>query len=661
MDSMAGEKWKLLEQPAVEKLLPRGLDAAWDFCMGVCNQHLLKNRSCMSRARNVLALAHHYADQTNEKLRQAAIELRAVFRCQRDQSEDLDRAFALIREVASRQLGERHFHCQIAGAFAIDAGCVAEMATGEGKTLTATMPAVVAGWRGRGCHIITANDYLAERDAQWMKCIYRFCGLDVAFIEQSMTPRDRQKAYLADITYCTNKEVIADHLRDRLIMRDFRSRAGAMLSHMIDSGTSPTNRLVQRGLEFAIVDEADAILIDESVTPLIISGTAPNTEFTEVFQQAASVAEDLCRNTDYEANRRYNEILLTPAGLDKTGRLTENLGGFWRDSRRREEAIIKALTAREFYRKDKHYVLDQGKVVIVDDFTGRLMPDRTWRDGLHQAIEAKEALEITSAKDTYARISFQRFFRMYRRLAGMTGTAREAAAEFWQMYHLPVVVIPTNRPCIREVLPDTMLANKSAKWKSILGQISKINHTGRPILIGTRTVADSEHLSRLLQQEHLEHSVLNAVRHREEAQIVARAGQKGRITIATNMAGRGTDIKLGRDVKSLGGLHVIAAERNEFARIDRQLFGRCARQGDPGTAQAIVSLEDEFVGRYCPHLTAFLKRRNRQATGDISSAAVGVAFQVALRRAQKLALRQRKAVMRTDHWLDEHLGFARKL
>jgi preprotein translocase subunit SecA len=325
------------------------------------------------------------------------------------------------------------------------------------------------------------------------------------------------------------------------------------------------------------------------------------------------------------------------------------------------------LTARELFQKDKHYVVDGGKVVIVDEFTGRLMPDRTWRDGLHQAIEAKEKLQVNSPKDTYARISFQRFFRLYRRLCGMTGTAKEATAEFWQIYNLPVVAIPTNRPCKRTMSPDIVLATESAKWARIVLEIHRIHQSGRPILVGTRSIRASEHLSELLKAEGLDHQVLNAIHHQQEAQIVAGAGKAGKITVATNMAGRGTDIKLAAHVAESGGLHVIASERHESGRIDRQLFGRAARQGDPGSALAIVSLEDELASRYAPYLASVLKRRYilrpgsgpAHTAGDISSTffTAGV-LRLAQHNAERLALRQRKSVLQTDHWLDEQLGFA---
>ncbi|NLH41343.1 MAG: hypothetical protein GX448_05840 [Planctomycetes bacterium] len=650
--------WRMLDEWERDKPLPQGADALWHRGTGLLAGMVPRQRQVLRRARNVLALEKTFAEMTDHKLQEEAGRLREIFRLGRDGPQDLERAFALVREVAERQLGEKPFAVQVAGGLALAQGCIVEMATGEGKTLTATMPATVAGWRGRGCHIVTVNDYLAKRDAEWMGRIYRFLGLRVSFIEQGMEPRDRRQAYLADITYGTNKEITADFLRDRLHLGRLRGAASALLGRMALGGRSPLDRLVQRGLAFAIVDEADSVLVDEAVTPLIISGPGPNREQLEAFRQAAVAAAALNSPTDYTVNLQYREVELTPEGRDRLAAAVSSLPGVWQGARRREELVTKALIARELHHRDKHYIVSDGKIVIVDDFTGRVMPDRSWRDGLHQAIEAKEGLEITDPKDIYARISFQRFFRLYGRLAGMTGTAQEAAAEFWQIYGRSVVVIPTNRPCVRKVLPDVVLATKELKWQRLVEEIRRVHATGRPILIGTRSVRDSEHLSELLNAEHLSHQVLNAVRHREEAQIVAGAGQRGQITVATNMAGRGTDIKLGRGVAELGGLHVIAAERNESGRIDRQLFGRCARQGDPGTAQAIVSLEDEFVCRYAPRLTGHLHRRSAGRSDDVSSRLTRTAFALAQRRAERLALQQRKSVMRADQWLDENLGFS---
>lgn len=648
----------MLAQRRSSKELAKGLDAAYDTVVGMMNSCVPRTRRFLARAACILAMEKDYKDLTDARLREAAMEMRDLFRVGRETPADLDRAFAIVSEVDARLRNERPFLVQVAGALAIYSGCVAEMATGEGKTLTATMPATIAGWCGRGCHVITVNDYLAKRDAQNMEPIYKFCGLSVAYIEQAMPPQQRQQAYRADITYCTNKEVTADYLRDRLALGRLRGLTSALLTKIADGSGSGTDKLVQRGLHFAIIDEADSVLIDESVTPLIISGEAPNQEQVQAFSQAAELASQLDLQRDYKVNQRYREIDLTPSGKKRLDELAQTLEGIWKGARRREELVVQALTAREFYLHGKQYVLEDGKVVIVDEFTGRLMPDREWRDGLHQAVSAKERVTIQPPKDTYARMSFQRFFRGYNRLSGMTGTADEARREFWQIYHLPVVVIPTNRPRIRKHHPDRVYANEPAKWKAIVEDIARAHKTGRPILVGTRSVRASEHLSGLLTGANLEHEVLNAVRHAEEAQIVAGAGQSGRITVATNMAGRGTDIKLGRGVADLGGLYVLATERHEAKRVDRQLFGRSGRQGDPGDAQAFVCLEDELVRRYLPYLATTLAKRHGQREDEISSPFSRSLFEIGQKRAQRLALRQRKSVLKTDDWLDEYLGFA---
>ncbi len=658
MTAVPSATWQMLEQRTSGEPLPRGLDAAWNAGVGLLDRCVPRYRGFVRRVEKILSLEKHLSEMADSKLREIAGELREVFRRGRDNASDLERAFALVREVAFRQIGEKPFPVQVAGALALESGCIAEMATGEGKTLASTMPVTVVGWRGQGCHVITVNDYLAKRDAEWMGRIYRFCGLSVAYIEQQMPPEQRKAAYMADVTYCTNKEVAADFLRDRLVLGGLRGLSSTLLARITGGGRQVTDRLVQRGLYYAVVDEADSILIDESVTPLIISGDAPNPQQIESFRQATEIAGRLKLQIDYRINHRYREIELTDQGERHLEELRRGLGGIWRANRRCREMVNQALTAKELYLHDKHYVIDDGKIVIVDEFTGRMMPDRTWRDGLHQAIEAKENVEINPPKDTYARISFQRFFRMYHKLSGMTGTASEAVDEFWQIYQLPVVRIPTNRPCIRKHLPTVVLPTESAKWARIVHEIRRINDTGRPVLVGTRSVRASEHLSRLLETEKLQHQVLNAIYHRQEAQIVAEAGQRGKITVATNMAGRGTDIKLGRAVAKLGGLCVIAAEPNESARIDRQLFGRGARQGDPGSAQGIFSMEDEIVTRYAKNTAAYLKKRYSNSKSDISSALIRGVFRLAQYRADRLALRRRKSVLRTDHWLDEQLGFA---
>lgn len=658
MTAASSTTWRMLAQRTPAKELPRGLDAIWDKAGGWTRRFASRTGRFLHRARRVLSWEQHFADLSDARLREDAGEMHALFRRGRDRADDLERAFALVREVAFRKIGERPFPVQVAGALALEAGCVAEMATGEGKTLAATLPATVAGWRGLGCHIITVSDYLAQRDAEWMGAIYGFCGLRTAHVEQEMDPAARRAAYAADITYLTNKEVTADFLRDRLALGRLRTLPEALLAQIDAGHAGGADRLVQRGLARAIVDEADSVLIDESVTPLIISGEAPNPEQAEAFGQAAEVADQLTPGRDYRTDDRYREVNLTAGGRRRLAELTRDLGGIWRGARRAEELVVQALTAGSFYRRDQQYVVQDEEVVIVDEFTGRLMPDREWRDGLHQHVQAKEGLEVQSPKDTYARISFQRFFRMYRKLSGMTGTAVEGRPEFWSIYHLPVVVVPTNRPCVRRRTPDRVFATEAAKWRAVVERIHAMHERGRPVLVGTRSVGASERLSRLLAEQGLEHQVLNAVRHAEEAQVVASAGTRGRITVATNMAGRGTNIRLGAGVEQLGGLHVIASERHEAGRIDRQLYGRCARQGQPGSAEAIVSLEDELVRRHAPRASAVLRARFGATDREVSSPLTRRAFDAAQRRAQRLALRQRKGVLQTDNWLDEHLGFA---
>jgi len=564
----------------------------------------------------------------------------------------------MVREVAFRVLGERPFDVQIMGAMAIADGCVAEMATGEGKTLTATMPAIIAGWRGRGCHIITVNDYLAARDVKWMGRVFEFCGLRAAAVTQGMRPQERREAYLADVTYSTNKEIAADFLRDRLALGNQPRLAARLAAGISDDrpGASPLPSLVQRGLDTAIVDEADSILIDEAVTPLIISSTGENADQESAFVEAARIAASLEPGEDYRVDPRFRDAELTAAGRRRVEKSTANLGGIWAGERRRVELITQAIVAREHYHRDRQYLVQNGRIVIVDEFTGRLMPDRAWRDGMHQAVEAKEGVEVTSPKTTLARISFQRFFRLYRRLSGMTGTAAESAPELARIYRVAVVVIPTSRPVARVQWPDRVFATLDEKWRHVVDEVARVHATGRPVLVGTRSVMASEEVSQRLTSIGLPHEVLNAERHAQEAAIIARAGEAGRITVATNMAGRGTDIKLDALAREFGGLHVIASERHEARRVDRQLFGRSGRQGDPGSAQAIVSLQDELIRRYAPRQGALAARAVN--AGSLAARAANRVFRAAERRARAIAYRQRLAVLRADDWLDDALGFA---
>lgn len=567
-------------------------------------------------------------------------------------------ALAAIREAADRKLGLRPFPVQIMGALALHRGYLAEMATGEGKTLTAGLAAILAGWTKQPCHIVTVNDYLVQRDAEWLEPLYHFCGVRVGFVVFWMGPPERLKNYGCDVTYVTSKELLADFLRDRLHLGKMQNPTRRLIRRMLLPQPEMADGLVLRGLHTAIVDEADSILIDEAVTPLIIAAPHENQSLREAAQRAQEMVGVLQAERDYHANPRYKEIELTKDGLKKLVEQASHLPGLWRGHDRRLELVIQALVAREFFHRDQQYIIEGGKLVIVDEFTGRPMPQRTWREGMHQAVEAKEGLTISDPTETIARLSFQRFFRCFRKLSGMTGTAHEAAGELWQVYGLPTLAIPPNRPCLRQEWPDQYFPDEDGKWNAVVAEIQKWHATGRPILVGTRSVQASESLGRWLEKMGLEAKILNATRLQEEAEVVALAGERGRITIATNMAGRGTDIKLGRDVAALGGLHVIATERHESGRVDRQLSGRAARQGDPGSSQSFMSAEDELLRKYLavPLRKAFVGASQRR--WPASARAAKYLVRHAQNKAQALAFKQRRSVMRSDAWLDQALSFA---
>jgi preprotein translocase subunit SecA len=481
-------------------------------------------------------------------------------------------AFALVRQAASSTLGMRHFEVQLMGGWALLSGMVVEMATGEGKTLTATLAAATAALAGRAVHVITVNDYPAERDAESMRPVYAALGLTVGCVVHGVDPQLRREAYAQDVTYCSNKEIAFDYLRDRRLLkgspRPIASRIDAL------SGDDLSQKLLLRGLQFAIVDEADSVLIDEARTPLILSAQVNQTQEEQMYRQALALARQL-RSEDYTIKK--SQIEFTDEGVRRLEELSASLKGVWTGPRRREMLVRKALAALHLFERDRHYLVKDNKVVIIDEFTGRLMPDRSWEQGLHQLIEIKEECEITGRRETLARISYQRFFRRYLHLCGMTGTAVEVMDELWSVYHRRVARIPTHRSVQRTQYPDLIFGKAEAKWNAVV-KATEIQHkAGRPVLIGTRSVGASEHLAALLDAVGLPYQLLNARQDKNEAEIVARAGEVGRITVATNMAGRGTDIKLSPEAAELGGLHVISTELNDSGRIDRQLYGRGAR------------------------------------------------------------------------------------
>lgn len=648
---------RIRHQPPAK--LHKGLDARVNSMIGVYHRRGSVLAELEKEAERIEAQALRWSDLSDHLLRQRMLDLRLRFRRGGRQQDDLlTEALAAIREVSDRQVGLRPYPVQLVGALALHRGLLAEMATGEGKTLTAGLAAVLAGWTKRPCHVITVNDYLVRRDEEWLKPLYQFCGVSVGYVTAGMKPPERKREYAADVTYTTSKEVLADFLRDRLQLGGMVDPTRRLIRAMLAPRAAGRDSLVMRGLDTAIVDEADSILIDEAVTPLIISAPHKNEHLREASLIATKIISELDPEQDYEVDYRYREVNLTPRGVERLRESCAPYTGLWRGSDRRVDLIRQALTAREFFLQGKQYVIDNGKVVIVDEFTGRPMPQRSWRQGLHQAVEAKEGLEVSDPTETIARLSFQRFFRLYRRLSGMTGTAREASEEFWQIYKLAVVRIPTNRPCIRAQWPERVFATEAGKYEAIASEVERLHNEGRPVLVGTRNVAASERLAALLEARALPYRLLNAVRHQEEANIVALAGQKYQITIATNMAGRGTDITLGSGVPEIGGLHVIATERHESGRVDRQLFGRSARQGDPGSAQAFVSVEDELLRR---HLHPAILRQVQAAVRANLPARekiAGAGFRLAQRNAQKAAYKQRSGVLRMDDWLDQALSFA---
>ncbi|MDD3539083.1 MAG: preprotein translocase subunit SecA [Atribacterota bacterium] len=485
----------------------------------------------------------------------------------------LPAAFAVVREAARRTINMRHFDVQLIGGIVLHQGKIAEMATGEGKTLVATLPAYLNTLSGNSVHIVTVNDYLAKRDRFWMGPVYEFLGLKVGLIQHDMTTEQRKEAYQADVVYGTNNEFGFDYLRDNMSINP--------------------EEIVQYQHEFAIIDEVDSILIDEARTPLIISG--PAEESTKKYFQIDKLIYQLKEEIDYKINEKEKTAFLTEEGIAKMERLlgVDNL--YAQQNINLQHHIIQALRAHKLFKRDVDYVVKDGEVIIVDEFTGRLMFGRRYSDGLHQAIEAKENVVIARESQTLATITFQNFFRMYKKLAGMTGTAKTEEDEFIEIYNLPVVVIPPNRKLIRYSYPDVIYRTEKEKFEAVVQEIKELNQKGRPVLVGTVSIDKSERLSNLLKKEKIDHNVLNAKNHEREAEIVAEAGQKGKVTISTNMAGRGTDIVLGPGVAEMGGLHVIGTERHESRRIDNQLRGRAGRQGDPGSSRFFLSLEDDLL------------------------------------------------------------------
>lgn len=645
---------------ALEKL-PEGLDAWVDRAQGWFKRRPSQASPLWSQALACSALCERYRELDAAALQQALVLAQENLR--RDPlyaKGQLLNALALVGQLAQRAMGMQPYPVQFMGSLALHHGWLAEMATGEGKTLTVALAAVLAGWSGRPCHVITANDYLAERDAETMRPLYDACGVSLASVWADVEAEKRPSLYGADVVYVTPKELLADHLRDQLAAGTGQDTDWMDFQRWMGQASPEASLLLVRGLHTAIVDEADSVLIDEAVTPLILAARRPSRGLSEAVVLLAQLAPTLVADQDYDCSTRTRSVHLREGAIAALAQLAPALPPVWRPAPRREELLRQALQVHCFFRSGHQYLVDGGEIVLLDEFTGRMTPGRTLTAGLHQAVEAKEGMEITDPNEALSQMSFQAFFRGFTRLSGSSGTVWEAVHELWQVYRLRVVRVPTHRPRKTITLPAHVLLTTPDKWQAVAQEVIAAQRSGRAVLVGVRSVESSELLAQLLRVQNVDVAVLNAVYHAEEASIVAQAGEPARITIATNMAGRGTDIRLHPSVAHSGGLHVVIAEVNESTRIDRQLAGRCGRQGDPGSVSLYLCLEDSLALRYLPawarRALVLLQARAPQAARVWAQRA----FTWAQRRSEGDAFERRFSVLRNDDWMASALPFAQR-
>lgn len=619
----------------------KGLDAWVHHARGRYHRRKSLVKRLQKRAAHIHMRAQAMQAWSDAQLDEAMASLaEAVNRAPKDARGQLDEALALICECAWRTLGKRPYVVQIMGALALQQAYLAEMATGEGKTLTIGLAGVLAAWSARPCHILTANDYLAQRDAEAMQPLYVRCGVSVAACLQEMKPQERAEGYRCDLAYVTPKTLLADHLRDALAMR-----AGAS-----------ENIVLPRGIHTAIVDEADSMLIDEAVTPLIISAPKPVPGLHEATLWAQLTASKLVARRDYAVDIAQASVrLLKP--IDALTAHAPPAPKQWRSQERRSDLILQAIKVKELFKPGVQYLVDDDKIVLIDEFTGRLTPERSLSGGLHQAIEAKEGVTLTDPNLPVVQMTFQRFFQRFKRLACITGTAHEAATEFWHIYGMAVIRIPTNRPRQTRYWPLTHHRSREDKFAAIIALARDLSRAGAPVLIGLRSVADSHALSEAMTAVGLQHESLHALNHQREGEIIAAAAQPGTVTIATNMAGRGVDIQLSAPVLAQGGLHVLIAEHNDSRRVDRQLAGRCGRQGNPGQVYRFVALDDKI----------FLRQLNRwehsglcwasRLPTPLARTALNGLIKLCQSRFEKKTYGTRKAMLENEEWLDSALPF----
>lgn len=651
-DDAEGQRlWPALSRPNRREQPVRGLDAMGEFIRGSWARRHASATDRRRAARIVAAAAAHRS--LGERALAARIEeARDRLVVLHESPELINEAMALAHEVVRREIGLSLYVEQVMGALAMVSGRCAEMATGEGKTVTAILPAALIAWQRRGVHVLTVNDYLAARDAEITAPAYKRLGLSVGAIVDSTKDTERRALYQRDITYSADKQVIFDFLRDRLKSPVEPRLASLILDDLTAAGQRAWSaQVVQRGLYAAVVDEADSVLIDEAATPAIIGADSGDGDDEAVahYRVAAEVARQLTPREHFEVDERLHRVRLTARGRERLDAHAGAFPAFWSGPRRREELVVQALSAISLYRLGDDYIIKDGEIVIVDRSTGRVLAGRKWQLGVHQSVEAKEGVKISQDRATTARTSYQRFFQRYQRLCGMTGTGWEVGAELWRDYRLRVVRIPTHRPLARERKPDRIFPSEPRKFAALADRVREFHAVGRPVLVGTRSVEASERLGALLGERGIACRILNATREKEEAEIVAQAGRRGAVTVATNMAGRGTDIKLDDDVRSLGGLVVLATERHDESRVDRQLFGRSGRQGDPGLAQAFVSLDDALIKRHSLRPLVYLCRRSR---GPLRALAGRVLWAQAQWAAGRKTAVIRAEVARHEAWLE---------
>jgi preprotein translocase subunit SecA len=634
-----------------------GLDSVLKTVSRLTHSVKQKERDLLLQAREVNQLSQTFSSLTNDQLMLALQRFQVGFKQKRRNcdADFLIQALAYIVEACDRTLHIRPFDVQIMGALALYQNYVIEMKPGEGKTITAGLGAILNGWRGLPCHVVTTNDYLAARDVTTLKPLFDFCNITVGAIVSDIQAAERKAIYRNNVVYATSKELLADFLRDQIKLN------GELDSHQLlindfTQANSPSKNTTMRGLHSVIIDEADSVLSDEAITPLIISIEGQNHLLKEAVQITKTIVDKLQPNVHYLLNSRYRDIELNAHGKILVEELADKLPSIWKVALWRDELIQQALTAREFFIKEHHYTIIDGKLVIVDEKTGRLMHGRTWRYGLQQAIEAKENIELSNPSETQASLSFQHFFRLYSSICGMSGTLHGLKNEFWHIYGVHILTIPPRFSTKLTVLPDLIFPSNQDKWTAVVAKIEQFSQKGLPVLVGTRSIQDSEELAEKIRSLGFSCSVLNALYHEQEAQIIARAGEPYAITIATNMAGRGTDILVNSQINDAGGLHVISTELYESRRIDWQLYGRSGRQGQQGKAICLLSLEDELLKTYCPKY--LLKKLAKVISKPLGQKLSLLIYRHIQKKAEKIAFISRKNMLQHSIRLKNTLPFA---